>query len=63
MICLETALAAKFSESIQEAIGFEPERPTGFENLENLPQRFVIKDSDIHAIKAYIDEQCKITSI
>jgi len=63
LICLETALAAKFSESIQEAIGFEPERPTGFENLENLPQRFVIKDSDIHAIKAYIDEQCKITSI
>ncbi|GKS69212.1 L-threonine synthase [Nitrosomonas sp. PY1] len=56
LICLETALPAKFSESIQEAIGFEPERPAGFENLENLPQRFVIKDSDAKVIKAYINE-------
>ena len=59
LICLETALPAKFAESIQEAIGHEPERPSGFENLESLPQRYVVKDADVHAIKAYIDEQCK----
>nr|MBP6355450.1 threonine synthase [Nitrosomonas sp.] len=59
LICLETALPAKFAESIQEAIGHEPERPSGFENLESLPQRYVVKDADVHAIKAHIDEQCK----
>lgn len=58
LICLETAQAAKFAESIAEAIGQEPGRPAGFEHLEDLPQRFVIKDADVQAIKAYIDEQC-----
>jgi threonine synthase len=56
LICLETALPAKFAESIVEAIGHEPERPAGFENLEDLPQRFVVKDADATAVKAYIDE-------
>ena len=60
LICLETALPAKFAESIQEAIGREPERPVGFGNLESLPQRFVVKDADVQAIKAYIDEQCRV---
>jgi threonine synthase len=58
LICLETAQAAKFAESIVEAIGQEPERPAGFEHLKDLPQRYVIKDADVHAIKSYIDEQC-----
>jgi len=58
LICLETAQAAKFAESIVEAIGHEPERPAGFEHLEDLPQRYVVKDADVQAIKAYIDEQC-----
>ncbi|SFE20876.1 threonine synthase [Nitrosomonas sp. Nm166] len=58
LICLETAQAAKFAESIIEAIGQEPKRPAGFENLEDLPQRYVVKDADVQAIKAYIDEQC-----
>jgi threonine synthase len=60
LICLETALPAKFSESIVEAIGHEPERPVGFENLESLPQRFVVKDADVQVVKTYIDEQCKV---
>ncbi|MDP1615586.1 MAG: hypothetical protein Q8L68_07290, partial [Methylococcales bacterium] len=62
LICLETALPAKFSESIVEAIGREPERPAGFENLENLPQQYVVKDVDTQAIKDYIDEQCKFSA-
>ncbi|MEE8529693.1 MAG: threonine synthase [Nitrosomonadaceae bacterium] len=56
LICMETALPAKFSESIIEAIGFEPSRPDGYENLENLPQRFVIMDADAEAIKTFIAE-------
>ncbi|GJL76704.1 threonine synthase [Nitrosomonas sp.] len=57
LICMETAQPAKFSESIQEAIGEEPPRPAGFENLEDLPQRFVVKDADVEAVKTYIVEQ------
>lgn len=56
LICMETALPAKFSESIIEAIGSEPSRPAGYENLENLPQRFVIMDADTEAIKTFIAE-------
>ncbi len=58
LVCLETALPAKFAESIQEAIGREPERPAGFEHLEDSPQRFVVKDADVGGVKAYITEQC-----
>ena len=58
LICLETALPVKFSESIQEAIGHEPKRPSGFENLEDLPQRFVVKEANAETIKFYINEQC-----
>jgi len=57
LICMETAQPAKFSESIQEAIGQEPPRPAGYEHLEKLPQRFVLKDADVDAIKTYIAEQ------
>ena len=39
MICLETALAAKFDETIVEALGEHAPRPERFEGLEKLPQR------------------------
>jgi threonine synthase len=54
LICLETALPAKFSESIVEAIGAEPSRPDGYDNLEDLPQNFVEMDADAAEIKAFI---------
>lgn len=57
LICMETAQPAKFSESIQEAIGQVPPRPAGYEQIEDLPQRFVVKDADVEAVKAYIVEQ------
>ena len=34
LICLETALPAKFEDSIREALGRTPERPAGLEGLE-----------------------------
>jgi len=40
LVCMETALPAKFAATIREALGREPERPQGFESLEKLPQRF-----------------------
>ena len=57
LICMETALPVKFAETIVEAIGHEPPRPAGFENIENLPQRFKVMDADAAAIKKFISEQ------
>ncbi|HET9700287.1 MAG TPA: threonine synthase [Burkholderiales bacterium] len=54
LVCLETALPAKFAETIQEALGRAPERPAGFEDIESLPQRFEVMGPDVAAIKAYI---------
>jgi len=56
MIVLETALAAKFNETILEALGQDAERPAGFENIEALPQRFVVMPPDVSLMKAYIAE-------
>ena len=54
MIVLETALPAKFNETIREALGHDAERPAGFENIEALPQRFVVMPADVQAMKDYI---------
>ncbi|MDT8364220.1 MAG: threonine synthase [Nitrosomonas sp.] len=56
LICVETALPVKFSESIREAVGFEPERPSGYENLENLPQHFECMPADVSRVKQFIAE-------
>lgn len=63
LICLETALPAKFAESIAEATGHEPDRPAGYENIEDLPQRYIVKDVDAAAVKAYISEQTNKSSM
>ena len=54
LLCLETALPAKFEESIVEALGRPPERPAGYKNIEALPQRFEVIDADVDEIKNYI---------
>ncbi len=56
MIVLETALPAKFNETIREALGRDAERPAGFENIEALPQRFDVMDPEVDAIKRYVSE-------
>jgi threonine synthase len=53
-IVLETALAAKFAETIVEAIGREPDRPAAMRNIEKLPKRFEVMAADAAAIKAFI---------
>jgi threonine synthase len=56
MIVLETALAAKFNETILEALGTDAARPAGFENIEALPQRFVVMKPDVAQMKTFIAE-------
>jgi threonine synthase len=57
MIVLETALPAKFNETIQEALGSEAKRPAGFENIESLPQRFTVMAADVTQMKKFIAER------
>jgi threonine synthase len=54
LICLETALPAKFAETIQEALGREPERPKALEGIEKLPQRCEVMDADVGKLKEFI---------
>jgi threonine synthase len=54
MIVLETALAAKFNETILEALGSDAERPAGFDNIEALPQKFTVMRPDVKQMKAFI---------
>lgn len=54
MIVLETALPAKFEEAIIEALGQVPERPAALNGIESLPQKHVIMDVDVVAIKDFI---------
>ncbi|HYN11922.1 MAG TPA: threonine synthase [Burkholderiales bacterium] len=55
LLCLETALPAKFAGTLREALGREPGRPPGFENLEERPQRFELIEPRAEAVKRYIE--------
>jgi len=59
LVCLETALAVKFTETIREALGRDPERPAGLENLERMPQRFTVLDADAVAVQDFIERNCR----
>ncbi|HEY9237331.1 MAG TPA: threonine synthase [Burkholderiaceae bacterium] len=53
-IVLETALPAKFAETIVEAIGREPDRPAAMRGIEQLPKRFEVMPADAAQVKAFI---------
>ncbi len=54
MLVLETALPVKFSETIEEALGYLPERPDAFIGIEKLPQRVFNMKPEVAAIKEFI---------
>ena len=54
LICMETAQPAKFEDAIREALQIDPQRPDELVNLEALPQRTVVLEADIDAIKQFI---------
>jgi threonine synthase len=58
MVVLETALPIKFAETIVEALGRQPERPSKFDGIEDLPKRLLVMDADVDAIKALIAREC-----
>ncbi|GGL90711.1 threonine synthase [Deinococcus aerolatus] len=57
MVCLETALPAKFEATVQEAVGRTPPRPERFEGIEQQPRHFTLMDSDAAALKAFVAEK------
>ena len=63
LICLETASPAKFAASIEEALGRQPERPTGYEDIEQKTQIFVVMDVDAAAVKEYIVRHAAATRL
>jgi threonine synthase len=58
LVCLETALPAKFEETIREALGRDPERPAELADLEKRPQRYEVMDSSAEAVKRFIVAHC-----
>jgi threonine synthase len=58
MIVLETALPAKFAQTIREALHREPPVPAGLEHLETLPKRFTVMAPDVAQVKAFVEQHC-----
>jgi len=54
LLVLETAQAAKFADTIHEALGVAPEIPADLKGLEALPQRVEVMPPDINAVKMFI---------
>lgn len=54
LIFLETALPAKFEDTIIEALGCNPERPAGLACIEKLSQRVEVMDANLEMLKTYI---------
>lgn len=54
MLVLETALPAKFSETIEEAIGQPAPVPAHLQGLADLPQRFEVMNCETELVRNYI---------
>jgi threonine synthase len=57
---LETALPAKFGETILEATGQDAPVPEHLKSLADLPQKVVIMDNDVEVIRDYIKARALI---
>jgi threonine synthase len=58
-ILLETALPAKFANTIQEALGQAPAIPVTLQDLETLPQRFTVLPAQTSAVQSYIESSLR----
>ena len=59
MLVLETALPAKFSEVVQEALGRHAPVPPGLEGLEALPQKVEVMACDLESVRQYIIDHAR----
>jgi threonine synthase len=54
LVCLETALPAKFAATIREAVGLEPPRPPAYADIEARPQHCTVLPADAARVKTFI---------
>ncbi|NGM88862.1 threonine synthase [Parapusillimonas sp. SGNA-6] len=60
MVVLETALPAKFADTIQEAIGQPAPVPEHLRDLASLPQRVKVMDCDVELVRDYIKQHAPV---
>ncbi|MDO4223470.1 MAG: threonine synthase, partial [Acinetobacter sp.] len=57
IVCAETALPAKFAETITEAVGeINIPRPAHTQNIESLPQKVVVFANDANLVRGLIEQ-------
>ena len=61
MIVLETALPVKFSATIVEALGREPDRPAALQGIESLAKRFEVLPASVSKVKEFIQAHAMVT--
>jgi threonine synthase len=61
MLVLETALPAKFSETIEQALGHPVPMPYGLEDLLERPQKFTTLPCDVASVRDYIIEHATVS--
>ena len=59
LICLETALPAKFESTMVEALGRKPNRPAKYAGIEQLPQRVATLTTSVDRLKDTIAKACR----
>lgn len=58
VVCMATALPLKFEDTIKEALGFVPERPVRFQDLDKKTAGgFTVMDADAEQLKAFLREK------
>jgi threonine synthase len=59
MVCLETALPAKFAATIREALGRDPDRPAAFAGIEQRPQRFEVLPAQAQPVRDFLQAHAR----
>ena len=62
LVCVETALPAKFAIAIREALGRNPDRPSAYTDLEGRSQHSHALPADAERVKAYIAAHAETTA-
>lgn len=60
VICLETALPAKFEATIKAALGHIPPRPKGYENIETGEKFVTVIDNDSDKVKSLVKNKISL---
>ena len=58
-LVLETALPAKFADTIVQAVGIEPEVPAALRDLAQRPQRVTLMDCDARLVADYLRQHAR----